>query len=81
VGGGVGAGGGGATGAGAGAGGGGGGAGTAFGASVGAGAATTGMFGRRAHAPMSSESEIVMSKACLSVVIRVLVVGRAISVR
>jgi len=30
---------------------------------------------------MSSESEIVMSKACLSVVIRVLVVGRAISVR
>jgi hypothetical protein len=30
---------------------------------------------------MSNDSEIVMSRACLSVVIRVLVVGRAISVR
>jgi hypothetical protein len=84
VGGGAGAGGGGAgaTGAGAGAGGGGGGGGvTTAGGCVGGGAATTGMFGRRAHAPMSNDSEIVMSRACLSVVIRLLVVGRAISVR
>src|SRR4030095_7544666 len=54
---GAGAGAGGATGAGAGAGGGGGGGVTAAGAWVGAGAATTGMFGRRAQAPMSNDSE------------------------
>src|SRR4030095_7250953 len=68
-------------GAGAGAGGGGGGGVTTAGGCVGGGAATTGMFGRRAHAPMSNDSEIVMSRACLSVVIRLLVVGRAINVR